>query len=234
MTRILVSLTTLHNPDWRQNIADLKKFGIEEFAFFPTVIKTTDERMEIMKTIKKELGKISIPFCHIRADMTPEELDFLIDNFGTQKMNIHPREVFLMNYDYEKYKELIYVENAGPDMLKDLPEDALANYAGICLDLSHLESARKQGTPGYEIVTSLTKRYPIGANHISAMTDELEYIEKLDLYTYDRHCLKDLSQMNYVKQYYPDYFGEYAAIELWNSIKSQIEIKKYIEKLLGI
>jgi hypothetical protein len=234
MTKILISLTTLSNPDWCKNIDSLNKFGIKEFAFFPTVIKTADERMEIMKAIKKELGKVNIPFCHIRNDMAPVELDFLIDNFGTQKMNIHSGQLFSSQYDYSKYKKMIFIENAGPLMFKDLPEETLKSYAGLCLDLSHLESARKQKASAFGIITNLVKKYPIGANHISAITNELRYVEEIDAYTYDRHCLEKLSEVDYIKQYYSDYFGEYAAIELWNSIESQIEIKQYIEKILGL
>lgn len=234
MTKILVSLTTYKNPDWRETIADLKKFNVKEFAFFLTSMKAKEERMAIMRTIKAELEDVSIPVCHIRQDMDPEELDFMIDNFGTKKFNIHPDSGLSPDHDYSKYMNIIYVENSGSGLINGISEEILKQYAGICLDLSHLENCRKQKAPGYEIDVDLAQRYPIGWNHISAMTEESIYASEINSHSYERHHLEKLNQVDYIKSYYPDYFGEYAAIEMFNSIESQLEIKHYIEKILNL
>lgn len=234
MTKILISLTTLNNPDWRKNIADLKKFDIREFAFFPTVIPTEEERLAIMRAIKKELGSVSVPFCHIRVDVTQKELDFLIDNFDTKKFNVHADKEFRTSDLFQQYKSMIYVENAGPCFRHGFEEADIEGFAGLCLDLSHLENSRLLQKPNYENDLVSARKYPIGMNHISAITKTMEYIEKIDLQTFDRHVLSSLNEVDYTQKYYPDYFGEFAALEVWNSIESQIEIKKYLEKLLGL
>ena len=231
-TKILVSLTTLNNPDWQKNIADLKRFGIKEFALFPNCINAREEREELFKTIVKELGPVSIPFAHIRSDMHPDELDFMIKNFGTKAVNIHPITDWPIIYDLDKYKNMIYVENAGHAFTKGLTAKDLEGFAGVCLDLSHLESVRLQNIPGYEINIDIALKYKIGAIHMSAVTDKKTYIPEYDFWTNDSHYMEDLKQMDYIKRYYPKYFGPYAAIEVSNSIEDQIKMKKYIEKII--
>lgn len=231
-TKILVSLTTLDNPDWQRNLADLKRFGIKEFAIFPNCINSREERMELFESVIRELGQVSIPFSHIRADMHPDEIDFMVKNFNTKAVNIHPTSEWPTTYDLSNYKDIIYVENAGPAFWNGLTDKDIEGFAGVCLDLSHLESVRLQKVAGYDVNINISKKYKIGANHMSAMTDKLTEVPQYNSATYDNHYLSDLKEMDYIKQYYPKYFGPYAAIELKNSIEDQIKIKDYVEKML--
>ncbi|MFA6963284.1 MAG: hypothetical protein WC227_01025 [Patescibacteria group bacterium] len=233
-TKILVSLTTLNNPDWRKNVGDLKKFEIKEFALFPNCINSQEEREELFKTIVKELGPVSIPFAHIRSDMHPNELDFMIRNFGTKAVNLHPTIDWPIIHDLDKYKNMIYIENAGRAFVQGLTAEDLEGFAGVCLDLSHLESVRLQNLPGYEINIGIAEKYKIGAIHMSAIADAKMFIPEYDFWTNDRHYMDDLKQMDYLKRYYPKYFAPYAAIEVGNSIEDQIKMKKYIENILHL
>lgn len=235
--KILISLTTYKNNHLEKDIEDLKRLNVREFAIFMTGLRTRPERDKLYNDILDNLGHVSIPFAHIAPYMEPDEIDFLIDNFGLEAMNLHPVSEFPLIYDYSKYKDKIYMENAGPAIMLGLKDTDIDGYAGLCLDLTHLENSKLQNEPGYEMNLAMAKKYKIGANHLSAITGTIEKIVEHDgtIYkSYDRHELGKLSEMDYIKDYYPEYFGQYAAIELRNSIEEQIEIKKYIEKILGL
>ena len=49
---------------------------------------------------------------------------------------------------------------------------------------------------------------------------------------YASHYLEDLSELDYLKKYPANYFSDFIAIELENSIKEQLEVKDYIIDLL--
>ena len=52
-------------------------------------------------------------------------------------------------------------------------------------------------------------------------------------YGYDRHTLSNLKELNYMVSY-KQYLPQYVSIELENSFERQLEVKAYLEKLLGI
>lgn len=233
MKEVLVSLTTAGNPDWRKNVDDLKKMNVKRFALFLTMMPDADERMKLFQTIKKEMPGAKIPFAHIRPDITPIQLDFLIDNFGLEKMNIHPTREYPLVHDYAKYMKMVYIENAGPAIKDGLKESDLAGFAGVCLDISHLENAKRMGYPGYKITLELLKRNTIGANHISGILEKPFHGPISGTFSYDSHKYTKLSDFDYLKNYGSEFFGQYIALELYNSIEEQLKAKKYIESIIG-
>ena len=229
--KVLISFTSTYNPNWHQTIADLKKFSVKEFALFVTTIGTADERWQILREIKAEVPQVKIPFAHIRPDMSPAELDFLIDNFGTQAFNLHPTKEYPLEHDYSNYLDKIWIENGGPTIHDGLEVSDIDGFAGICLDLSHLEGGRLQNFPGYGITTDTLKRFKIGANHISAIsTEPVVYGGKP--HRFDIHQFSDLSQFDYLKNFPAEYFGQFIALELINPVSEQLEAKKYIESII--
>jgi len=229
---VLVSIVTAGNPDWRKTISELKELKINCFALFLTMLDTTKERMELFETIRLEIPDAEIPFAHIRPDMTLEELDFMIDNFNLQAMNIHSTREYPLVYDYSKYMDILYIENGGPVIKDGFTPSDLAGFAGICLDISHLENSKRQGFPGYEINIKMLKKYPIGANHVSAIYNEIGKGPIVGGYGYDFHKYESLDDFNYLKNYDSKYFGPYIALELYNPIAEQLEAKKYIEDIV--
>ena len=52
-------------------------------------------------------------------------------------------------------------------------------------------------------------------------------------YSYDSHNLADLTELDYVKKY-KNYLADIISIELENPLARQLEVKKYLEKILDI
>lgn len=233
--KVLCSLTSLGDTNWDRKLDELDKFGINEFALFVTTLSDPAERQTIYKKISDRLPDARIPFCHIRQqDMSPSELDFLIEKFGTKLFNIHTVAEYAFGYDYSKYMGQILVENSGPSNTYGLRDEDLQDFGGICLDISHLENARLQDLPGYKVTLSALEKYPVRANHISAITKKLNiYGVSSDKKSHDSHFFTNLTEFDYLKKYPDKYFGQYMALELTNSITEQLEVKKYIEKILG-
>lgn len=230
---ILVSLTTAGNPNWRQTITELKECNINRFALFLTMMPDYEERMDLMKTIQKNIPDAEIPFAHIRQDMKLDEIDFLINTFGLKTMNTHPTREYPLAYDYSHYMKMLYIENAGPASRDGLKSSDIEGFAGICADISHLENAKRQGFSGHPITLETLKKFPIGANHISAIHNEIGTGAITGSIGYTFHKFDQLADFDYLKNYGPEFFGPYIALEVYNSIPEQLGAKKYIENILS-
>jgi len=122
--------------------------------------------------------------------------------------------------------------------MDDSFEEAVKHGGGICLDLSHWEdNGYLKKLEGYKKLPKLLKRYKIGGNHVSAVNKEKKLYHNnftnQDVYNYSNHYLEELSEMDYVKKY-KNYLVDIISIELENSLKRQIEVKKYLEKILDL
>jgi len=152
------------------------------------------------------------------------ELDYLIERYQTEIFNIHSMKQYPLLYNYDKYKQMIYIENS---TVFPLQEKEIKDFAGICLDLSHLENIRLIDQNAYEDNINLLEKYPIGCNHISAIKKSPFSKKDSPRLRYDCHDLENLSELNYIKTYPVNYFSSFIAIELENSIA-----KDYIIDLL--
>jgi hypothetical protein len=226
MKNILLSVTTTTGSDWKKMVADINKLKIKEVALFPTAI-ADKEREELYQLLENSTID-SIPFVHLRSDMLPSELKYLIKKYKTKVFNIHSEQEFPLFYDYSKHRDVIYIENT-PSFLD---EEELKEYAGICLDISHLENDRLTCLKRFKQTQKMITKYPIGCNHISALKKEPRLDKNSATFRYDKHHLVDLSELNYLKRYPLSYFSDFIAIELENSIKEQLVVQKYITDLL--
>jgi len=134
--KILISVTTTRGADWRKTLKDVKKFGLKEIALFPTCLEAK-ERKEMYALLEKS-GIKSIPVLHLRTDMPIEELDFFRKKYKTKIFIIHTQREYPLMCDWAAYKRLIYVEN----VYNVFDEGELKEFAGICLDITHLENDR--------------------------------------------------------------------------------------------
>lgn len=224
--QILLSITTTNRNDWRARIREAVELGIKELALFPTCLGL-DERQEMYKALE-ESGIKSIPFCHLRSDMMLEELDFLVEKYRTKAFNTHMQIEYPRVHDWSKYRKIIFIE----PVYHKLDEKELKDFAGICPDFSHFEDDRLLHQDHYEHNVRLLEDYPVGCNHISAITKD-KYVDQTENYPrYHRHCLKDLSELDYLQNYSEKFFGEFIALEVENKISEQLRAREYISKII--
>lgn len=223
--RIFPTITTI-GKNWPEKIKEVKKLGLEEVCFFPTCLKER-ERKKAYKLIAETKIK-KIPLVHVREDMRPEELDFLVRNYKTQAFAKHGQSEYPFIYDYSKHRNIIYIENVY-DLFN---KKELDYFGGICLDFSHLENDRILNKEKFKSIVKIIKKYPIGCNHISVVKKNARWDKKENSLRYCGHCFENLSEFDYLKKYPKNYFSNLIAIKLENSIKEQLAVKEYIAKIL--
>jgi len=234
--KILPTITTISNSDatisdsnWKSKIKEIRDFNIKEVAVFPTCLNKK-ERKELYKLLENSPIE-SIPFVHLREDMQTDELEYFIKNYGTEVFNMHSEKEYPYIEDYLKFKEKICIEN----VYYPLDEKEIKIFFGICVDFSHLENDRLLYKKKFKHNMQIMKKFPIKCGHISAIKKEIhvDFKSKYDSFNirHDFHCLEELSELDYLKNYPLKYFSGYIAIELENSIKEQLKVKNYIEKL---
>ena len=225
--KILPTITTINKSRWPKKIEEIEKLRLREVFLFLTPLEIKERRKVYELLNKTKIEKI--PFVHIRSDMELWELDYLIERYQTEIFNIHSMRQYPLLYNYDKYKHMIYIENS---TVFPLQEKEIKDFAGICLDLSHLENTRLMDQNAYQYNVNLLEKYPIGCNHISAIKKSPFSKKESPRLRHDCHDLEDLSELDYVKRYPVNYFSSFIAIELENSIKEQLEAKDYIIDLL--
>jgi hypothetical protein len=110
----------------------------------------------------------TIPFVHAVASMSEDEFWFLSDTFGTEAFNLHPQWDFPLNHPLSsKARERIFIENCS--VSTPLTREDLAGFAGLCIDLSHLEDARRNCPENFARTLALAQTVPVGANHVSGV-----------------------------------------------------------------
>lgn len=231
--KILLGLTTMAVGEWKNKVKEIDELGLKEIALFPTSLNTA-ERQELYQLLENT-GLTRIPHVHLRSDMEPSELDYLIGKFGTQIFNIHSaRSTYPPSANWNNYLKRIYVENT---VVNTPTADDLKKYAGLCLDLSHWESFVladiREANAGE--LKFFSQNYKIGCNHIAAIKQEKSsYVDRFtgeEFFSHDCHWLDDLRELDYVKKY-KNYLADIISIELENPLKQQLEVKRYLEKIL--
>jgi len=223
---ILVTITTV-SDGWKQKIEDINRLGIERAALFLTGIDLNKiDKNHLFNLIEKTCIK-EIPFSHIYENTTPQDIEYLKQKYNTKIFNFHSESEFKLKYDLSKYKKEIYLETL---FLYPLNDEELQQYAGICIDISHMEIARRKNPEVFKINSELIKKYLCGCNHISAYREDA--IEKAGRIKDSSHYFTNLSQFNYLLSYPNYYFSNTLALELENPIEEQLEAKKYIFNLL--
>lgn len=222
--------TTNGNPsgsDWKMKIREIKELGLRRVAIFPTCLKI-DERQVMYKLLETADVK-EIPFVHIRSDMPPEELDYLVKNFGAKIFNTHTQKQYPFLYDLSRFKKQIFIEN---NHLFDKTE--VQGFGGVCLDFSHIEDDHLLRPEEFLVKMELFLRYKIGCNHISAVEKEphREGNKEGGWQCFSRHYFRELSQLDYLKNYPRALFSDFIAIEVENSLKEQLQAIDYIIKLI--
>jgi hypothetical protein len=221
--RILLPCITTWSVDWAAWIKDADRLGIKSIGLFLTGLILKD-RPEIYKALEE--SKIeSIPFVHLKQDTTLEEMDYLINRWGTKAFNIHTKREFPQTNDLSKYKDVIFVENTH----SVFDEEEIKKWAGICIDVSHIEEAKIMFTDIAEPNMEIMKKYKIGCNHISPRKDNVATDSELKY----AHVVEDLSEFDYLKNYGARFFGPIISLEVRNPLNEQLPMLKYIVELLN-
>lgn len=224
--QILPSLVTAFNPYWPEHIQEIKEQGISPIALFLTGLDKK-ERHRCYRLLSQIKG-LQIPFVHLRSDMDPVEVAYLVNHFGTQKFNIHPTSDFPLAYNLDAYARSIYIENSG-----SIGESDLLGFAGLCLDLSHLEESRLLKDAQYEVVGRLLNKYPLGANHLSAFLEK-PFTDESGSFTRSSHTMYHLTDFDYLKHYSGKYLGEYLTLEMVNPLLEQLRLIIYLQGILEL
>jgi len=192
--------------------------NLTEVAFFPTVL-SKEERDEAY-LLFKENGIISIPFVHLRTDMDNDEIDFLIKEFNTKIFNIHPFRTHKPEHDLTPHAQQIYIETQ-----IELEASELKKFAGICIDISHLEQFEKTSPDVFVGISALLKTFPVGCAHISAVRKIPEIFPDRTKWAF--HYFEDLADFDYVKKY-QSILPPIVALEIENPLTEQLKAKEYI------
>ncbi len=221
--KIYPSITTTE-PIWKNQIKELKELGLKEFCLFLTCLDK--KKREALYKILGELKIEKIPLIHIKEDMELGELDYLVKKYKPEAFNIHSQRQYPFNPSQAKYKDIIFIENS----VVSLEEEELRAFAGVCLDLSHLEEARLLNPSLYQNYVEILKKFPCGCNHISAIKESP--FKKDGELKYSCHYLAKLSELDYLKRFPREYFSSIIALELENTISQQLKARDYIIDLL--
>jgi hypothetical protein len=222
---ILLGLTTTPASDWKGKVEEMKKFGIKRIALFPTFLEVN--RRKELYDLLDTINGLQIPHVHLREeDMEEWEMEWF-EKHGTEFYNTHMGEH--SNEALAPYLGKIFVENHEN---KSIPEENLKEHAGICLDFQHWEKAKKRYPGVAKKTEEYANIYKIGCCHMSALPSWKNNLWRM-IKGVGGHYMISFDEMDYVKNY-ADYFPKYLSIELENNFEQQLEVKKYLEKLLNI
>ncbi len=224
MTKIYPSITSTDKSKIPGFLEEISRLQLDEICLFLTGL-LENERKNLFDEIEKTCIK-NIPFVHLRSDATPDELDFLINEYHTKYFNIHSESQFKLKHDLSKYKKQIYIENT----LGMLDENELQNYAGICIDLAHVEDNSLNNKKYYLQLRNIFSRFYCGCGHISAIKEEPRFNEQGVKHN-SVHISESLSEFDYLKNY-KDILPPILALELENPIEEQLKIIEYVYNII--
>jgi hypothetical protein len=210
---ILLSITGKTSGDWGAKLKEINELGITEVAVFLSSFDKKERdnfyRLLLKSTVKK------IPFVHLRDDVTAEEIKFFIEKFGTEYFNIHEHDFKTLD-NWKDYKQKLYLEM---DFNDKIEKDVIVKkIGGFCVDLSHYKASVARGTEEASYVYAKKNDIIIACNHLNGYSEER---------TEDIHAITNLKEFDYLTSLPKYIFGEVIALEVYNSIKEQINFREY-------
>lgn len=224
--KILLTITTT-NQKWKQKIKEADDLGLTELAVFPTTLEK-EERKELYDFLVHSKIK-TIPFVHLRSDMDLEEIEFFIKKYNTQIFNTHSEKSYKIPEEWIEYSNIIAIENTH---ISYLNEEEIKKFGGICVDFAHLENDRITDLNRFYKNCETINKMAVKCNHISAIKKNFKTEEDGDRLRYDSHFFENLSEFDYLRKYSVDFFSDYCALELENTLAEQLKAKEYILKIL--
>lgn len=220
--RILLGLTTTPLSDWREKVKEIDRYGLREIALFPTFLNI-ESRKELYALLEKSC-LAEILHVHLRDDMEKWEIDYFRTRWNVRLFNIHSDWSFFERIREWGIEKQVYVENL--HRIDDVFKKIVALSGGICPDFSHWEVHGGKKGNGYEQLIGLLGEFPAGCCHISSIKNWFGFFRD------DDHFLRQLNHLDYIKKYLP-WLPEVVSIELENPFSKQLEVKKYLEKIIN-
>jgi hypothetical protein len=232
---LVVPSITTHSKcgsTWRDKIAEVLSLKVPQVGLFLTGLSDA-ERKECYRLLLdvREQHNFSIPFVHAVSRMEDAEYTFLRYEFGTRWFNLHSQRAFPLEYPLsEETKRYITIENA--NFSESLTRQDLEGFAGICIDLSHLEEARLIKPAAYNDLMRLCSEIRVCANHISAIVDTFESGETHQPQC-SSHYLGSEREVQYLNSMPHHVVGEVAALELENPLHEQLQLLRDVTRALA-
>lgn len=220
--RISVSITGKKEKDWRDKLDEINDLKIKEVSLFLELYDKA-QREKIYKALLDSKIK-NIPLVHIRHDMTKDELKFLKNTYKTRYFTLH--EINFQQDDILKwkgfYKNLCLEMNFDDFVSKKVKVEKID---GFCVDLAHFKVGMEMLNKDFEYVFDKKEnRKYFDCNHLNGWNPKTNR---------DMHTIHDLSNFDYLRTMPKLLFGKVIALETFNSIKEQLEFKKYLTNLLN-
>lgn len=228
--RCIPSITTHSRGghDWRDKILEVPTLGVNECALFVTGL-SPNQREECYTLLLEAQRRrhFTIPFVHAVASMPEDEFWFLTDTFGTEAFNLHPQWDFpLLHALGANVRDRIYIENCS--VSTPLTREDLAGFAGLCLDLSHLEDARRNYPENFARTLALTQVARVGVNHISGVRNIGPRGDGSPNGS-STHLAETLDDFSYLTSTPPHCFAGVLALELENPIREQLAFVEAVQ-----
>lgn len=218
MSKILLSITGEKSFDWASKLKEINARKITEVAVF---LERFDqkERDNLYRLLLKSTVQ-SVPFLHLRDDITAGEMEFFFNRYQTRHFNIH-EDHFKVLDRWKGYLKNLYLEmDYNSKIAKDVK---VRRIGGFCVDLSHFKAAIERGAEEAYYVFTRKSKATIDCNHLSGYDpSEMK----------DVHFVKDRNSFDYLVTLPKYVFGKIIALEIDNPIGEQIKFKEHISRLL--
>jgi hypothetical protein len=223
---ILPGLTSTDGAAVPRFVEDLRASDVRAIALFPTVLGQA-ERAALYAELGA-IGGLTIPHVHLRSDCDEGEMQELVERFGTEVFNIHPRA---SRHPFgaipARFARRIFVENADVEA----EDDELRGLGGLCPDYSHVEGARLAAKrPRYvEATDRQLAAFPIGCCHVSAIRAGVPNPWNGQ---WDHHRFAALSDLDYVARYRHAVPARWISLELENPLAEQVAAAAHLLTLI--
>lgn len=219
MRKVYVSLTGYDYAIFERKFREIQKFGINEICVFLSALPHQHHKFVFKQLLKSKIK--NIPMVHMRDETTKAEVEFFKNNFKTKYFNVHGRN--LLNIEkYEPYLKNILLETH-PEIIFD--EIKLNKIGGLCIDVAHFWRAKEiQSKDYFQVLKFKNKKSLFKANHLSGYKKNWG----------DLHDIKNEKDFEYLREVPKFILGNILAIEIMDTINTQMKVKKYIEKILKI
>jgi hypothetical protein len=230
-TRYIPSVTThgSSRSSWRTKLQELVRYDIQQCGIFVTGIKPADfkEFADTLIRVKKR-HFFTVPFVHAVSSMAEEHYQFFQDEFNTEWFNLHPVAEYPLEHTLsDKIRSRILIENS--KFTRGLSFKDCEGFAGLCIDLSHLEDSRINNLVAYTQTARLADFLSVPANHISGiLTVSQESHDGIP--SYADHNADRPENFDYVHELPEEVRAPLAALELEIPLREQLKIVSYLEE----
>lgn len=218
---LLLSITGRTPKEWQDKLQEIQDRNIQEIALF-LEFYSPEEKQAIYRALTDSCIK-SIPLVHLRHDMVADELAFLQKNFGTTYFTCHEENFTQGNVQqWQAFHKDIYLEMNFDNMVSE--KVVVESIGGFCVDLAHFKCGMEKNSKDFQYVMARKDTSVITCNHLNGWDPQKNI---------DMHAIKSIADFDYLATL-PDFvFGKYIALEMFHSIKEQLEFKEYLAGLLA-